>query len=84
MLIQYDLSQGGTNPTLWLSRWVTTGSGNQCVANNATPCWGNTTASGFPPRRNLTTSGLATGSINTSTIEEDDSEAGRDLTAHLR
>jgi uncharacterized surface anchored protein len=60
VLIQYDLSQGGTNPTLWLSRWVTTGPGSQCQANNATPCWGT--------RVNLSAAGDATGSINTSPI----------------
>ncbi|UOQ88328.1 prealbumin-like fold domain-containing protein [Agromyces endophyticus] len=60
LLIQYDLSQGGTNPVLWLSRWVATGAGSQCEASNATPCWGK--------RVNLTSAGNATGSINTSAI----------------
>jgi hypothetical protein len=60
VLIQYDLSQGGTNPQLFLSRWVTTGAGSQCQANNATPCWGT--------RVNLSASGDAIGSINTSAI----------------
>jgi Prealbumin-like fold domain len=74
VLIQYDLSQGGVNPQLFLSRWVTSGPGSQCVANNATPCWGNTTASGLPPRVNLTTAGLATGSINTTAIPAADAD----------
>ena len=60
VLIQYDLSNGGTNPTLWLSKWVATGNKSLCEANNSTPCWGK--------RVNLTTSGLATGSINTTAI----------------
>lgn len=60
LLIQYDLSQGGTNPTLWLSRWVTTGATSQCEAANSLPCWGE--------KANLTASTLATGSINTSAI----------------
>jgi len=66
LLIQYDLSQGGTNPQLFVSRWVTTGAGSQCQANNATPCWGT--------RDNLTAAGDATGSINTTAIPnaEDD------------
>jgi hypothetical protein len=68
VLIQYDLAQGGTHPELFLSRWVTSGPKSQCVAANSTPCWGNTTASGLAPRVNLSTAGLATGSINTSTI----------------
>lgn len=59
-LIQYDLTSGGTRPELFLSLWVTTGPGSQCEANNSTPCWGD--------RVNLTSSGDATGSINTSPI----------------
>lgn len=60
LLIQYDLANGGTNPELFLSEWVTTGASSQCEAANKVPCWGD--------RVNLTTSGLATGSINTSAI----------------
>jgi len=60
LLIQYDLSQGGTNPVLWVSRWVTAGAASQCEANNAVPCWGT--------RSNLSATGNATGSINTSPI----------------
>jgi uncharacterized surface anchored protein len=60
LLIQYDLSQGGTNPQLFLSRWVASGPKSQCQAANSTPCWGT--------RVNLTADGKATGSINTSAI----------------
>jgi len=60
LLIQYDLAQGGTNPQLFLSRWVTSGPGSQCQASNTTPCWGT--------RSNLTAAGDAAGSINTSAI----------------
>jgi hypothetical protein len=60
LLIQYDLSQGGTNPVLFVSRWVTTGLTSQCEASNSLPCWGTKT--------NLTAAGDATGSINTSAI----------------
>jgi hypothetical protein len=60
LLVQYDLAQGGTNPVLFLSRWVTTGSATQCEAANSVPCWGDKT--------NLTAAGDATGSINTSAI----------------
>ncbi|GGI48111.1 hypothetical protein BCL57_002825 [Agromyces flavus] len=60
LLIQYDLTSGGTHPELFLSEWVTEGSASQCEAANKVPCWGD--------RVNLTTSGLATGSINTSPI----------------
>jgi hypothetical protein len=61
LLIQYDLSQGGTNPVLRLSRWVTAGDpATVCQASNALPCWG--------PKTNLTAAGDATGSINTSAI----------------
>jgi len=40
VLIKYDLSQGGTTPTLGYHLWVATGAGSQCEANNSTPCWG--------------------------------------------
>jgi hypothetical protein len=60
VLIQYDLSQGGTNPVLFLSRWVTTGATSQCEASNTLPCWSD--------KQNLTAQGDATGSINTSAI----------------
>jgi hypothetical protein len=60
VLIQYDLANGGTNPELFLSRWVTTGPGSLCEQNNATPCWGT--------RVNLSQSGDAIGSINLQAI----------------
>ena len=73
LLIQYDLSQGGTNPQLFVAYWLTDTSFNppyqipalpvttaNCVSSNSFPCWGK--------RANLTTAGLATGSINTSAI----------------
>ena len=66
VLIQYDLSQGGTNPTLWASRWVTSGAGSQCEANNAVPCWST--------RVNLTAAGIAAGSINLQPISAADSD----------
>ena len=66
LLIQYDLSQGGINPQLFLSTWVTTGPGSQCEASNSTPCWGE--------RDNLTAAGDATGSINTTPILAADSD----------
>ena len=66
VLIQYDLTQGGTNPELFVSRWVTSGSSSQCEAKNSTPCWGT--------RENLTDAGDATGSINTSPIPAAESD----------
>jgi hypothetical protein len=66
LLIQYDLTQGGTNPQLFLSRWVTSGAGSQCEASNSTPCWGE--------RVNLSAAGDATGSINTSNIPAAESD----------
>ena len=56
LLIQYDLSQGGTNPVLFLSRWVPRAR-SQCEAPNSTPCWSDEV--------NLSAAGDATGSINT-------------------
>ncbi|MBT2520011.1 prealbumin-like fold domain-containing protein [Arthrobacter sp. ISL-28] len=41
VLIKYDLSQGGTVPTLGYHLWVTTGVGRDvCEASNSVPCWG--------------------------------------------
>ena len=73
LLIQYDLSQGGTNPVLFVSRWVTSGSASQCEASNSVPCWGTKT--------NLTAAGDATGSINTSAILAADSDGLGDVSA---
>ena len=45
VLIKYDLSRGGTNPTLGFHRWVTAASaagktpGEVCEASNSFPCW---------------------------------------------
>jgi hypothetical protein len=66
LLIQYDLAQGGTNPQLFVSEWVATGNKSLCEAANATPCWGD--------RINLSASGAAAGSINTSAIPEAESD----------
>jgi hypothetical protein len=66
VLIQYDLAQGGTNPQLFLSRWVTSGPSSQCEAANSTPCWSD--------RVNLSAAGDATGSINTTAIPAAESD----------
>jgi hypothetical protein len=66
LLIQYDLSQGGTNPVLFVSRWVTTGAASQCEASNSLPCWST--------KQNLTAAGDATGSINTTSIPAAESD----------
>ena len=61
LLIQYDLANGGTNPQLFLSRWIgPAGNPANCQASNTVPCWSTKT--------NLTAAGDATGSINTSPI----------------
>jgi hypothetical protein len=63
LLIQYDLSRGGTSPTLFLSRWIDGSEGAtaaDCEASNSLPCWSK--------KVNLTAAGDATGSINTSPI----------------
>jgi hypothetical protein len=65
LLIQYDLAQGGTNPQLFVSKWVTSGASSLCEASSSVPCWGD--------RVNLSTAGIATGSINTSAILAADS-----------
>jgi hypothetical protein len=64
ILIQYDLSNGGTVPQLFVSKWIAVGDAGKtkadCEAANALPCWGK--------KVNLTASGDAAGSINTSPI----------------
>ncbi|MBA2767620.1 MAG: prealbumin-like fold domain-containing protein [Sporichthyaceae bacterium] len=63
LLIQYDLSQGGSNPTIWVSTWITGSNGEtkaDCEAANRLPCWSDKT--------DFTAGGDATGSINTSSI----------------
>ncbi len=39
-LIQYDLSKGGTHPTISYSIWRTAASQGACEQNNSYPCWG--------------------------------------------
>jgi hypothetical protein len=62
LLIRYDLSQGGTNPQLFLSTW----SGDAVSGN-------------WVDQGSLTASGDATGSINTSAIDEADSDGLGDV-----
>jgi hypothetical protein len=72
VLIQYDLAQGGTNPELFVSFWVTEGvAADVCEAANKLPCWGT--------RENFTDQNLATGSINTSAIPSADSDGLGDI-----
>ena len=71
LLVQYDLSQGGVNPVLFLSKWINgtetpAATASDCEASNSLPCWGK--------KVNLTTSGQATGSINTSPIPAGESD----------
>ena len=69
LLVQYDLSRGGTNPNLFLSTWLTEANGDSaadCEASNSLPCWSEKT--------NLTTAALATGSINTTAIAGADTD----------
>lgn len=66
VLIQYDLSQGGTNPVLFLSRWLTTGATSLCEASNSLPCWSD--------KQSLSAQGDATGSINTTAIPAGDAD----------
>jgi Prealbumin-like fold domain len=65
-LIQYDLSRGGTVPTLWLSRWVVSGPTSQCEASNSLPCWSD--------KVNLSAAGVAVGSINNVAIPAAESD----------
>lgn len=60
ILITFDFVNGGSKPVLGLLRWVTTGSAEQCLANNALPCWGN--------RVDLSAAGWADGAVNTADV----------------
>ena len=61
VLIKYDLSQGGTTPTLGFHRWTTSGTASQvCEANNSLPCWGKVQA----------LAGNFEGAINTGTVTD--------------
>ena len=73
VLIQYDLTSGGTHPELFLSRWLTSGAGSLCEASNSTPCWSD--------RINLSAAGDATGSINTSPIPAGEADGLGSLSA---
>lgn len=66
LLVQYDLSQGGVNPKLFVSTWKATGDKSLCEAANSTPCWGK--------KVDLSASGDATGSINTTAIPSAESD----------
>jgi hypothetical protein len=69
LLIQYDLSRGGTSPILFLSRWIDGSEGAtaaDCEAANSLPCWNK--------KVDLTATGDATGSINTSPIPVSESD----------
>jgi hypothetical protein len=41
LLVTFDFTNGGGQPTLGLLSWVTSGSTNQCFSSNSLPCWGN-------------------------------------------
>ena len=64
LLIQYDLENGGTNPSLFLSEWLdgtepgAPAAASVCEANNKYPCWS----------KKASLAGVAIGSINTSMI----------------
>ena len=66
LLVQYNLSSGGTHPELFLSKWRTSAADNlgpdyvNCVASNSFPCWAGEV--------DLTVAGIADGSINSSAI----------------
>ena len=62
LLIQYDLSQGGVNAVLSVSRWLTALEAvpwNACEAGSV-PCWS--------IKRNFSALGLATGTVNSTPI----------------
>nr|WP_274388153.1 prealbumin-like fold domain-containing protein [Salsipaludibacter albus] len=62
LLVEYKLAKGGTVPELFLYRWQdgTEDTPAACEASNSYPCWS--------ARVNLTASGSAEGSVNTTQI----------------
>jgi hypothetical protein len=60
LLVVYELAKGGKVPQLWLFTWLDGSEGIGCEASNSYPCWGD--------RTDLSSSGAATGSINTADI----------------
>jgi hypothetical protein len=66
VLIQYDLSNGGVNPVLFISRWLAVGDTGTCQAGNQKPCWST--------KQNLSAAGDAVGSINTTLIPAGESD----------
>jgi hypothetical protein len=73
VLIKYDLSQGGVNPTLGYHTWVTSGTpATVCEASNTVPCWG--------PVASLATN--FEGTVNTAVVSDPINPAApRDLSA---
>lgn len=79
-LIQYDLANGGTQPELFLSRWIDetgddhsgiTRTSADCESSSQLPCWG--------ARVNLNDQDYAVGSINSSFIPAAESDGLGDL-----
>ena len=71
LLIQYDLASGGTHPELFLSTWIDgsedpAATAADCEAANSLPCWSE--------KENLSGQGLASGSINTTSISSANSD----------
>jgi hypothetical protein len=60
VLVKYDLSQGGTNPTLGYHKWITSGSAADCEASNKLPCWDKVHA----------LSGFFEGAVNTAPVDD--------------
>jgi hypothetical protein len=74
LLVQYDLSNGGTYPDLFLSVWLDGSEGAtpaECEASNKLPCWS--------IKENLSEAGAASGSINATAIPASDSDGLGDV-----
>lgn len=81
-LVQYDLSQGGDTPSIHLSRWLDSEDfmvDADCEAANSRPCW---SEKELLSGSEINASTVATGTINTSAIDEDDSgPLGQDISS---
>ncbi len=71
MLVQYDLSQGGVNPRLFLSTWLT---GTEVPPKTAASCEGSSKLPCWSKKVDLSAAGVATGSINISAIPASESD----------
>ena len=77
LLVRYDFTNGGTNPSITLVKWVTADGGGKsdCFKNQSVPCWGALQDDDMLDGTNdqqiqLSGAGFANGSINATTVSD--------------